>query len=155
MKWLFLVLIFSFNLLKAEEINSNEAQSDVIRSSQNAVEFDYRLFSPEILFHIDSGLVLMTPKAAGQPGVKFHHGSLGFSINKSLFSENSQSGGFNLSYDWDNSFAEFYHAWAKGYRVQLNPNSDNKENLGDRNNMTGSHTAFYFLEGLTSLQIFH
>lgn len=143
-----IVIFFFTALAQAQDLGLSDTQSQThAKSFQNSIELDYRLFSPEILFQLGEDSVAMTPKAAGQPGLRFSRGKLSLSVNTSFFSESSQSGGFDLAYGWDNAFVQAYHVWASGYRVQLNPNSDSKRDLGDRENMTGSSEGVLFLKG--------
>lgn len=144
----FAFVIFSPVFAEAQQPSVQESQSNTLALAfQNSIELDYRLYSPEILFQLGGDTVAMTPTAAGQPGFRFSRGNLSLSFNKSFFSESSQSGGFDLSYGWDNYFVQAYHVWATGYQVRLNPNSNSQTDLGDRENMTGSSDGLLLLKG--------
>lgn len=136
------------NLAYAEQTRLPSPSSEKSSKAMNSLEFEYRLFSPEILYHQGDDSVAMTPKSAGQPGLRFSRGNLSLAFNQSAFSESSQSSGFDLAYNWDRSFFQAYHVWAKGYEVQLNPDSSKKINLGDRDDMTGTSDGLLFLQGL-------
>jgi hypothetical protein len=142
-----LFILFFSNPVFAEQANFPSTSSEKFPPRENSIEFEYRLFSPELLFHSGHDIVSMTPKNAGQPGLRFTRGNFNFAFNKSVFSNSSQSDGFDLGYSWDNSFVQAYHVWAKGYQVRLNPDSKNKVNLGSRDDMTGSSEGLLFLKG--------
>ena len=136
MEKLLIFLLFISNLAQAQQPTLQAARADNRPFLQNTIELEYRIFSPEILYSLGDDTVLMIPKVASQPGLRFTSGNLSIAFNKSVFSENSQSGGLDLAYSWDNSFIQAYHIWASGYRVQLNSNGGKKIDLGDRENMT-------------------
>ena len=143
----FIFIISTFNPALAQDLASPEVTTPVPDPAiYTNVELDYRLFSPEVLFHQGGDLVVMTPKEAGQPGIRFSRANLSFSYNSS-FSTKAKSNGFDLSYNWSNSFVEAYHVEAKGYKVTLNPDSKDKQSLGSRNEMTGSSDGVLFLKG--------
>lgn len=143
--WTFILFFPPF--VFAEQDVSLNPPKEKSPSYLNSTELDFRLFSPEILFHVGHDLVVMTPKTAVQPGVRFSRENLSFVFNKGVFSSSSESDGFDVAYGWDNSFVQAYHVWAKGYRVRLNPDSSNKKSLGSRDNMTGNSDGLLFLKG--------
>lgn len=126
---------------------SNYAYAEDPATSQTTIELNYRLFSPEILFQQDGDTVFISPEEPGQPGFRVSRGNLSLSVNQSLLSKGSQSGGFDVAYSWGNSFVQAYHVWAKGYKAQLNPNSDSKNDLGVREDMKGMSSGLLFLKG--------
>lgn len=100
--------------INLQATTSNSQEAFTANKQITTLEFEYRLLSPEILFHVGDDSEAMTPKNAGQPGLRYSKENISVAFNKSFLSTKSQSGGLDLAYSWDNSYIQVYHICATG-----------------------------------------
>lgn len=120
------------------------AQESVIRP-ETRVEFAIKLSSLDTMFRSGEDAIVMTPQQASQPGLKISRDGLSLSLNSSLSSSKTNTGGLELSYAWGKSFAQLYSAWATGYEVKMNPDTPTRKVVGSRDGMTGTSEGFSYM----------